>query len=160
VEGLAEEGLPVRSAAARAHFPAAGAGLAALACRSVSLERSLALALTGGLGTARKVPNMLQMMIKLAPAATSGPCGVCGKPLSPATGPGLCLDESPEAVCRDCGKNHAPALAALLDLAHVADRVGRIGRHTLVPPLDALLDLARAAENYNHTRHKAQKRAA
>ena len=103
---------------------------------------------------------MPHLTIKHSPVAVHGSCGVCGKPLTPAVGPRLCLEDGRDVVCRDCGKSHAPALAALLDLAHVADRVGRIGRHTLVPPLDALLDLARAAENYNDSRHKSHKRAA
>jgi hypothetical protein len=103
---------------------------------------------------------MPHLTIKLSPLAAHGSCGLCGKPIVPAIGLRLCVDDGREVACRECGKRHAPALAALLELAHVAERVGHIGRHTLVPPLDALLDLARAAENYNDSRLKPHKQAA
>jgi len=94
---------------------------------------------------------MAQLAITWQPQGTSGVCGLCTREVACGDGPGLCLAESGNPVCRACGKARTPALVALLDLAGIADHVGRIGRHTLVPPMGALLELAGAAENYTRS---------
>jgi hypothetical protein len=91
---------------------------------------------------------MTQLLLQLSPAATVGPCALCGQPTDLPAGLQVVVAEGRQPVCRACGKRHAAPLAALVQLADEAARVGRIGRHTIFPPYTALLDLARAADQF------------
>lgn len=91
---------------------------------------------------------MQWLAIQCSDQAGNEPCGLCGQALLAHSGPGLCLRENGQLVCRDCGRREAPHLLALLDLAQAAERIGKVSRHVLVPPMESLLNLARAAEDY------------
>lgn len=57
--------------------------------------------------------------IKLAikPHASSGIalCALCGKKTEPQQPFDLCLNDTPQLVCKHCGEKHAPELVSLLD---------------------------------------------
>ena len=91
---------------------------------------------------------MIHLVLQHSLDGCTGPCGLCGQPITLSQGLQLFLVDKKRPVCSCCGQKAAPALAALLGLACAAERVAKIGQHTVSPPLSALLELARAAENY------------
>ncbi len=94
---------------------------------------------------------MIHLVLQHNPDGCTGPCGLCGQPVTLSQGLQLFLVDKRRPVCSCCGRKAAPALAALVGLACAAERVAKIGQHTVSPPLSALLELARAAENYTGT---------
>jgi hypothetical protein len=91
---------------------------------------------------------MFHLVLHHSPDCCTGPCGLCGQPVTLSQGLQLFLVDKRRPVCACCGRKAAPALAALLGLACAAERIAKIGQHTVSPPLSALLELARAAEHY------------
>src|SRR5947209_1745153 len=94
---------------------------------------------------------MIHLVLQHSPDGCTGPCGLCGQPVTLSQGLQLFLVDKRRPVCSCCAKKAAPALAALVGLACAAERMAKIGLHTVSPPLSALLELARAAEHYTGT---------
>ena len=94
---------------------------------------------------------MIHLVLHHNPDGCTGPCGLCGQPVTLSQGLQFFLVDKRRPVCSCCGRKAAPALAALVGLACAAERVAKIGQHTVSPPLSALLELARAAEHYTGT---------
>ena len=101
---------------------------------------------------------MTQLVLRHDPDGCTGPCGLCGQPVTLSQGLQLFLVDKRRPVCCRCGQKAAPTLAALVGLACAAERIAKIGQHTVSPPLSALLELARAAENYTGASPRAEAR--